>query len=51
MRAATFSMAPYVPAVDDTSTFVGLTVGVELAHAGGADTSPALDNARLDLAQ
>lgn len=51
MRAATFSMAPYVLAVDDASAFVGLAVGVELANAGGRDTSLALDNARLDLAQ
>ncbi len=44
-------MAPYVLAVEDTSAFVGLAVGIELAGVGGPETSLALDNVRLNPVQ
>ena len=49
--ALTDSMAQYVLNAEDTSAFVGLAVGVELANVGGPDTSLALDNVRLNLSE
>jgi hypothetical protein len=41
-------MAEYTVTISDVSAFAGYTLGVDLANAGGPDTSLVLDNVRLN---